>query len=104
MATYSTLTNDTVVRVANQMGSGVAVLTGTTIGTLGSNTNGTTIYTAGSFGGRIISLIGSTNDTVTTNIFLYILRGVTVIPIGLVNIPLSAGNFNSTVRDRKSVV
>jgi hypothetical protein len=81
--------------VANVVRSGVGVLTGTTIGTLGSNTNGVTIYTAGSAGGRVISLMASTNDTVTVNVFLYILRGATVVPIGLVNIPLSSGNTNA---------
>ena len=89
------LPNGSLVRVANVPNSGVAVLTGTTIGTLGSNTNGTTIYTAGSQGGRIVSLTASTSDTVTINVFLYILRSATVIPIGLVNIPLSSGNTNA---------
>ena len=59
-------------KVANVINSGVGVLTGTTIGTLGSNTNGVTIYTAGSAGGRVVSLMASTNDTVTINVFLYI--------------------------------
>jgi hypothetical protein len=81
--------------VANVIKSGVGVLTGTTIGTLGSNTNGITIYTAGTSGGRVISLMASTDDTVTINVFLYILRGATVVPIGLVNIPLSSGNTNA---------
>ena len=81
------------VRVANQPAGGFAVLTGTTIGTLGSNVNGTTIETAGTYGTRVISLTGVTNDTVTVNVFLYILRGgSTVVPIGLVNIPVSSGN------------
>lgn len=89
------LPNGSLVRVANVLNSGIAVLTGTTIGTLGSNNNGTTIYTAGANGGRVISLTGATNDTVTINVFLYILRGATVIPVGLVNIPLSSGNTNA---------
>jgi len=90
------LPSGTLVRVANVPNSGVAVLTGTTIGTLGSNTNGTTIYTAGSQGSRVVSLTGATTDTATINVFLYILRGgSTVVPIGLVNIPLSSGNTNA---------
>lgn len=90
------LRNDAIVRVANELNSGIAVLAGTTIGTLGSNTNGTTIETGGAYGTRIISLIASTDDTVTVNVFLYILRGgSTVVPIGLVNVPLSAGNTNA---------
>lgn len=82
-------------KLANVLNGGVGVLTGTTIGTLGSNTNGITIYTAGSSGGRVISLLASTDDTVTINVFLYIYRSTTVIPIGLVNIPLSSGNTNA---------
>lgn len=81
--------------VANVPNSGVGVLTGTTIGTLGSDANGVTIYTAGTQGGRVISLTASTSDAVTINVRLYILRGATVIPIGLINIPLSAGNTNA---------
>jgi hypothetical protein len=81
------------VRVANQPNGGVAVLTGTTIGTLGSNTNGTTIEAAGTFGTRIISLTATSNDTVARDVFVYILRGgSTVIPLGLVTVPLSSGN------------
>ncbi len=84
------------VRVANQPNGGVAVLTGTTIGTLGSNTNGTTIETAGTYGTRIISLTATSNDTVARDVFVYILRGgSTVIPLGLVNVPLSSGNTNA---------
>lgn len=81
--------------VANVINGGVGVLTGTTIGTLGSNTNGVTIYTAGADGGRVISLTASTDDTVTINVWLYIYRSTTVIPVGLVNIPLSSGNTNA---------
>ena len=81
------------VRVANQPAAGFAVLTGTTIGTLGSNTNGTTIETAGTYGTRVIALTATTDDTVTINVFLYILRGGSaVVPLGLVNIPVSSGN------------
>jgi hypothetical protein len=81
------------VRVANQPNGGVAVLTGTTIGTLGSNTNGTTIETAGTYGTRIISLTATSNDTVPRDVFVYILRGgSTVIPLGLVTVAASSGN------------
>lgn len=89
------LTAGQIPKVANVLNGGVAVLTGTTIGTLGSNTNGVTGYTAGSQGGRVISLMGTTDDTVTINVFVYIYRGTTVLPIGLVNIPLSSGNTNA---------
>jgi hypothetical protein len=63
--------------------------------TLGSNTNAATAYTAGSKGGRVMSLTGVTDDTVTVNVFVFIYRSTTVIPIGLVNIPLSSGNTNA---------
>jgi hypothetical protein len=87
------LPSGSLVRVANQPAAGFAVLTGTTIGTLGSNTNGTTIETAGTYGTRVIALTATTNDTVAVNVFLYILRGgSTVVPIGLVNVPISSGN------------
>ena len=86
------LTNGQIPRVANVPNGGVAVLTGTTIGTLGSNTNGVTGYTAGSQGGRIMSLTATTDDATTVNVFVYIYRGTTVIPVGLVNVPLSSGN------------
>jgi hypothetical protein len=81
--------------VANVIKSGVGQLTGTTAGSLGSNTNGVTIYTAGSAGGRVISLMASTNDTATINVYLYIFRSPNIIPIGLVNIPSSSGNTNA---------
>ncbi len=62
---------------------------------LGSNTNGATIYTAGTKGGRVMSLTAVTDDTVTVNVFIYIYRSTTVIPLGLVNVPLSSGNTNA---------
>ena len=89
------LTNGQIPILANVPNSGVAQLSGTTLGALGADTNGITVYTAGSLCGRVYSLIGTTNDTVTTNVWVYILRGTTVLPIGLVNIPLSAGNTNA---------
>jgi len=89
------LTAGMIPKVANVPNGGVALLTGTSIGTLGSNTNGVTIYTTGADGGRVMSLTATTDDTVTVNVFIYILRGATVIPLGLVNIPLSSGNTNA---------
>jgi len=86
------LTSGQIPKVANVPNGGVAVLTGTTIGTLGSNTNGVTGYTAGSSGGRVMSLTATTDDTTTVNVFVYIYRGTTVIPIGFVNVPVSSGN------------
>jgi len=93
------LPSGSLVRVANQPNGGVAVLTGTTIGTLGSNTNGTTIETAGTYGTRIISLTATSNDTVSRDVFVYILRGgSTVIPLGLVTVAASSGNVTGASR------
>ena len=44
---------------------------------------------------RLMSLTAVTDDTVTVNVFVYIYRGSTVIPLGLVNVPLSSGNTNA---------
>lgn len=83
--------------VANVPNGGVALIAASanTV-TLGSNTNGASAYTAGSEGGRVESLTAVTNDTVAVGVFVWILRGATVIPIGLVNVPLSSGNLNNS--------
>lgn len=82
--------------VANVPNGGIAAISASSnIVTLGSNTNGLAAYTAGTKGGRVMSLTAVTDDTVTVNVFVYIYRGTTVIPIGLVNIPLSSGNTNA---------
>lgn len=90
------LTAGGIPKVANVPNGGVALIAASanTV-TLGSNTNGATIYTAGSSGGRVESLTAVTDDTVTVNVFIYIFRGSTVIPLGLVNVPLSSGNTNA---------
>lgn len=83
-------------KVANVPNGGVGVITASanTV-TLGSNTNAATAYTAGTAGGRVMSLTAVTDDTVTVNVFVFIYRGSTVIPLGLVNVPLSSGNTNA---------
>ncbi len=83
-------------KVANVPNGGVALIAASanTV-TLGSNTNGATAYTAGTAGGRVMSLTAVTDDTVTVNVFVYIYRGSTVIPLGLVNVPLNSGNTNA---------
>jgi len=82
--------------VANVPNGGVGVIVASSnVVTLGSNTNGATAYTAGSKGGRVMSLTAVTDDTSTVNVFVWILRGSTVIPLGLVNVPLSSGNTNA---------
>lgn len=92
----SALTAGQIPRVANIPNGGVALITGVSnITVLGVATNGATAYTAGTSGGRVTSLTAVTDDTVTINVFVYIDRGSTVIPIGLVNVPLSSGNTNA---------
>ena len=82
--------------VANVPNGGVGVIAASSnTVTLGSNTNGATAYTAGTAGGRVMSLTAVTDDTVTVNVFVYIYRCSTVIPLGLVNVPLSSGNTNA---------
>lgn len=90
------LTNGQIPILANVLNSGVAVLTGTTLGSLGSDTGGFPAYTAGTLGGRVYSVMGSSNSTAVTNIFTYILRGTTVIPLGLVPVAINAGNVTGT--------
>jgi len=74
-----------------EVGSG----TNTTAGTLGSNTNGVTCFTAGAYGAIVESLLISTTSTAAVNLFFYIYRGTTVIPLGIVNVPLSSGNLGT---------
>lgn len=69
--------------------------TNTTAGTLGSNTNGVTCFTAGAYGAIVESLVVSTTSTAAVNLLFYIYRGSTVIPIGVVNVPLSSGNLGT---------
>jgi hypothetical protein len=90
------LTTGQIPYVANVPNGGVGVIAASSnTVTLGSNTNGATIYTAGTKGGRVYSLTAVTDDTVTVNVFIYIYRSTTVIPLGLVNVPLSSGNTNA---------
>lgn len=88
-------------RYAIEQGTFKGILTGTTIGTLNSDTNGVIVCPAVTNGSRIVSLYGMTNDAAVggVNVFLY---GFTasghpqgsnfIRPIGLVNIPLSSAN------------
>jgi hypothetical protein len=64
-------------------------------GNLGSDTNGVVIYTAGTYGSRVYSLFFSTSDNTDDNIYLYILNGSTVYPIGNIHVPANSGNSAS---------
>lgn len=91
------LTEGQIPRYANVISSqGVAsIAASSNTVTLGVDTNGATAYTAGSEGSRVMSLIASTNDTVAVNVFIWVLNGSTVRPLGIVNVPLSSGNAAS---------
>ena len=90
------LTAGQIPKVANVPNGDVALISASSnTVTLGSDTNGVACYKAGSSGGRVMSLTAVTDDTVTVNVFVYIYRGSTVIPLGLVNVPLSSGNTNA---------
>lgn len=90
------LSNAQIPILANVLNSGVGVLTGTTIGTMGSDTNGVSIYTAGAYGGRVYSLIANSTDTAISNVYIYIKRGATIVPVGLVPVAINAGNVTGT--------
>lgn len=91
-----TLTSGQIPKVANVPNGGVGLIAASSnTVTIGADANGATIYTAGASGGRVMSLTAVTDDTVTVNVFIYILRSATVIPLGLVNVPLSSGNTNA---------
>jgi len=83
-------------KVANVPNGGVGLIAASSnTVTLGSNTNAATVYTAGASGGRIETLSAVTDDTVTVDVYVFIYRSTTVIPLGLVNVPLSSGNTNA---------
>lgn len=89
------LTNGQIPILANVLNSGVAVLTGATASTVGVDTFGFPAYTAGTLGGRVYSVMASSTAT-ASNIFAYILRGSTVVPLGLVPVAANAGNVTGT--------
>lgn len=90
------LTNGQIPILANVLNSGVAVLTGTTTTTAGSDANGFPAYTAGTLGGRVYSVMGS-STAAASNIFTYILRNNSiVVPLGLVPVAANAGNVTGT--------
>lgn len=73
----------------------VGILNAASAGALGADTNGVTVLTAGAAGSRVESIVINTDDTAIVNVFLYILNGSTVKPLGIVNVPLSSGNSAS---------
>lgn len=90
------LSSGQIPKVANVPNGGVALIVGSSNTVLlGSNTNGATAYTAGTQGGRVMSLTAVMDDTVTNNVFVWILRSSTVIPLGLVAVAASSGNTNA---------
>lgn len=78
-------------KFTNKANNGTGVLTAATAGSFNADTNGVAVYTAGSYGGRIESLLISSNDTAAVNVYVYILNGTTVKPLGIVNVPATSG-------------
>lgn len=78
---------------ARTMNVGCGILNAATAGALGADTNGVTVYTPGAYGGRVESLVASTDDTAAVNVFVYLKDGsANIYPIGIVNVPASSGN------------
>lgn len=87
------LTDGQIPLVANVPNGGVGLIAASSnIATLGNDANGDDAYVAGANGGRVHMLTGVTDDTVIVNVFVWILRGAVVIPLGFVSIPVSSGN------------
>ena len=83
--------------LANVPNGGTTIVSGAVSGALGSNNNGFEGYIAGALGGRVYSVMGSSNSTAVTNIFTYIFRNnTTVVPLGLTPLAISAGNITGT--------
>jgi|GEM_PF-1798146 hypothetical protein len=55
------------------------------------------IVTASASGSRVYSLIATNSDSHAVDLLFYILDGSNVYPIGIVNIPASAGNATNTL-------
>jgi len=88
---YATVLNGGIAK----LGDGASTVGATALGVDGIAADAKVCYTAGAFGGMVESLMASTNDTVTVNVFVYGLDGATVHPFGIVNVSLSAGNLGT---------
>jgi len=78
-----------------KLGTGASTVGATVLGIDGIVADAKICYTAGAFGGMVESLMVSINDTVAVNMFVYILDGATVYPIGICNIPINSGNLGT---------
>jgi hypothetical protein len=75
----------------------VGVLNGSTAGSMGTTTNAVTVLTAGSNGCIIDSLVMNTTSTAVVNVFVSILTGSTVKPLGIVPVAASSGNLTNAL-------
>jgi len=83
---------------ARTINVGVGTLNAASAGALGSTTNSVTAYTAGSNGGRIESLVASTDDSAAVNLFVFLVDGSSnVYPLGICNVPLNSGNSGTVI-------
>ena len=86
---YATVINGGVAK----LGDGSITVGATALGVDGSAANAVACYTAGTYGGIVNCLMANSNDaSLAANVLVYILDGSTVLPLGLVNVPLSSGN------------
>jgi hypothetical protein len=97
------LQNGQIPILANVLNSDVAIFnsagSGQAAGVVGTDTNGVTGYTAGATrpagldpaGGRVYSVLASSSAAVNY-VFVYILRGTKVLPLGQVAVLATAGN------------
>ena len=82
-------------KFANKIVTSFGVIT-SGAATLGASANCVTVYPATTYGGQIQSVIVSTNDTTSGNLFIAISRAGNVIPLGIVAIPAASGNAAAT--------
>jgi hypothetical protein len=73
----------------------VGAVTAASAGAMGADTNGVAIVTAATYGTRIEALIVNSDDTAAVNAFVYVLDGSTVIPLGIVNVPIQSGDLSN---------
>jgi hypothetical protein len=70
-----------------------ALSNGSNLVTLGSDTNGQVVLTASASGTRVYTLLANNTDVNAYAVYVYIkLAGGSVLPLGIVNVPISAGN------------
>lgn len=77
----------------------VGILSATTAGTLGSLTNTAIVLSAGTNGCIVDSVVASSTDSAAVNLLVSIgdSAATQARPLGIVNVPISAGNSGNTL-------